>query len=75
MATTPFALGEGEHSPLMGEEEAVASTLGVVAHRLIGLALVGDKGERELPVGVEGLFLAHLRRRPRLGNRRPAVPD
>src|SRR5215208_3253077 len=64
----PFALGEGERSPLFGEVEAVASTPGVVAHRLVGaLALVGDKGERKLLVGVEGLSLAHLRRR-RLGN-------
>jgi hypothetical protein len=47
----------------MGEEEAVASTLGVVAHRLVGLALVGDEGEREFLVGVERLLLAHLRRR------------
>ena len=31
----------------MGEEESVSRALGVVAHRLIGLALVGDKGERE----------------------------
>src|SRR5215217_3803934 len=63
---TSLAVGEGEPSPLFGEEEAVASTLGVVAHRLVGLAFVGDEGERELPVGVEGLFLAHLRRPPRL---------
>src|ERR687897_2089205 len=64
---TSLAVSEGEHSPLFGEEEAVASTLGVVAHRLVGLAFVGHEGERELPVGVEGLFLAHLRsRRPRL---------
>src|SRR5688572_1944469 len=63
-----FTFGEGEHRPSWGEEETVASTLGVIAHRLIGLALVGDKGERELPIGVEGLFLAHLRRRCWLGN-------
>jgi hypothetical protein len=67
---TASTVGEGEHSPLMGEEEAIASTLGIVAHRLVGLAFVGDERERELPVGVEGIFLAHLRRR-RLGNRRP----
>src|SRR5688500_13160061 len=54
----------------MGEVEAIASTLGIVAHRLVGLAFVGDEREWELPVGVEGIFLAHLRRR-RLGNRRP----
>src|SRR5215211_8738267 len=53
----------------MSEEEAVASTPGVVAHRLISLALVGDEGEREFLVGVERLFLSHLRRR--LGNRCP----
>jgi hypothetical protein len=52
---TPFALGEGEHRPLRGEEETVARTLDVVAHGLIGLALVWDEGERELPIGVEGL--------------------
>jgi hypothetical protein len=47
-----LAVGEGEHRPLSGEVEAVACTLSVVAHRLLGLALVGDKGERELRVGV-----------------------
>ena len=47
-----FTFGEGEQSPLRGEEEAVARPLGIVAHRLITLALVGDKVERELPVGI-----------------------
>jgi hypothetical protein len=76
LAATPFALGKGEGSPLMGKEEAVAGALGIVGHRFLCLALVGDKGERELPVGVEGLFLAHaLRRRLRLGgDRRPRCP-
>ena len=47
--TTPLTVGEGEPSPIFGEEEAVACTLGVVAYRLVGLALVGDKGEGSFP--------------------------
>jgi hypothetical protein len=42
---TRFTVGEGERSPIFGEEETVA-------HCLIGLAHVGNEGERELPVGI-----------------------
>jgi hypothetical protein len=52
VSTTRFTVGEGERSPIFGEEETVACTLGVVAHCLIGLAHVGNEGERELPVGI-----------------------
>src|SRR5829696_223756 len=58
-----FAALRCRHDQITGN---VACTLGVVAHRLIGLALVGDEGKRELLVGVEGFSLAHLRRCPRL---------
>jgi hypothetical protein len=46
---TSFVLGEGETNPLMGEEEPVASTLGIVARCLTGLALVGIKESGSFP--------------------------